>query len=182
MKILRLFCLRCARNLTRPFFPTAARTPLPLGRFSWFGIGSVTAAITVGLTMGVGSFTFVYAKGASYLGSDPAACANCHIMQAHYDAWQRGSHRSVAVCNDCHAPHTLAAKYFVKAKNGWNHSVAFTTGDFHEPIQITQPNRDVTEAQCRHCHQAIVDAIDRPHPGNDLSCIRCHRDVGHAVR
>ena len=48
----------------------------------------------------VGSYTFVYAKGYSYLTNDPAACANCHIMSEHFAAWTKSSHRAVAVCND----------------------------------------------------------------------------------
>src|SRR5688572_8619193 len=110
---------------------------------STFAALSVAAAALVGGAAGVGGFTFVYAKGGSYMGSDPATCANCHIMQGHFDAWTKSSHRSVAGCNDCHAPHTLLPKYYVKAINGWNHSRAFTTGDFHEPIQITDANTRV---------------------------------------
>ena len=150
------------------------------GRISYLAIGSITVAALVGIAAGVGAFTFIYAKGASYLGHDPTACANCHIMQDQFSAWEKGSHRTVAVCNDCHAPHSFFPKYFIKALNGWNHSRAFTTGHFHEPIRMTDLNRKVTEGQCRHCHQAVVSAIDTQHPGGQMSCIRCHRDVGHA--
>lgn len=151
-------------------------------RIPWFTAIGVSAAVLVGVAAGVGAFTFVYAKGGSYMGNDPAACGNCHVMQNHLEAWEKSSHRSVAVCNDCHAPHELIPKYLVKATNGWNHSKAFTTGDFPEPIRITAPNRKVTEAACRYCHQPIVDAIDPPHAGaSDLSCIRCHRNVGHPL-
>lgn len=148
-----------------------------------FTVGTLIAAALVGIAAGVGAFTFFYAKGASYMGNDPNTCANCHVMQAHFNAWEKGSHHTVATCNDCHAPHdSVIAKYFVKAKNGWNHSVAFTTGKFHEPIRITQPNVKVTEGACRYCHQPIVDAIDPPHAGStDTSCIRCHKNVGHPL-
>ena len=40
----------------------------------------VMIALTVGTAAGIGSYTFVYAKGASYLSNDPNACANCHVM------------------------------------------------------------------------------------------------------
>ena len=33
-------------------------------------------ALAIGAVAGLGGFTFVYAKGGSYLGNDPAACAN----------------------------------------------------------------------------------------------------------
>jgi cytochrome c nitrite reductase small subunit len=138
-------------------------------------------AVVVGTALGIGAYTFVYARGASYLTNDPAACLNCHIMREQYDGWIAGSHRAVAVCNDCHAPHgSVMAKYAVKAENGFWHSFAFTTGRFHEPIQIRARNRAVTEGACRHCHGAIADAI-ATHAGGPgaVECIRCHASVGH---
>ena len=71
-------------------------------------------------------------------------------------------------------------KYWTKALNGYHHSRAFTTGDFHEPIAIKATNREVTEQRCRSCHAGVVDMIDHaPRPGQALACIRCHADVGH---
>src|SRR5687768_13601521 len=113
----------------------------------------------VGFACGIVGFTFLYAKGASYLTNDPKACMNCHIMQDHFDAWIKSSHRSVAVCNDCHAPHNLIGKYIVKADNGFWHSFAFTTGIFPDPIRIKERNRRVTEKACLHCHEQIVEDI-----------------------
>ena len=134
---------------------------------------------------GVGSFTFIYARGASYLGHDSAACANCHVMNPQYDGWIKSSHRSVAECNDCHTPPGLVPKYAVKALNGFRHSLAFTTGRFHEPIAITSLNQAVTESACRHCHGDVVEAMvagDTGHGGarGAVSCARCHGSVGHA--
>ena len=148
-------------------------------RRRWMWI-AVVLGLAVGAAAGVGGFTFVYARGGSYMTDDPAACANCHVMQNHLDAWRKGSHHAVATCNDCHAPHDLVGKYLTKASNGYHHSLAFTTGNFHEPISITEGNRRVTESACRYCHQDIVDAIDPPHAaGPEMSCIRCHAEVGH---
>jgi cytochrome c nitrite reductase small subunit len=141
---------------------------------------AVAAVIGLGLALGLGAYTFVYARGAAYLTNDPAACANCHVMREQLDGWIASSHRAVAVCNDCHAPHDLVGKYMTKAINGFWHSLAFTTNDFHEPIAIGARNRAVTEGACRHCHVEIVEAIEtvgRGHGGVD--CIRCHRSVGH---
>lgn len=136
--------------------------------------------LLAGAAFGIGGFTFVYAKGSSYLTDDPRACANCHVMNEQYDAWSRGSHRSVAVCNDCHTPHNFFGKYATKARNGFRHSLHFTLGGFHEPIQITPANRAITEASCRRCHAEIVQAIDAWHaPGRQISCIQCHASVGH---
>lgn len=140
----------------------------------------ILVAVGVGAMIGVGSYTFVYAQGGSYLSENPESCANCHVMQDHYDAWLKSSHRHVATCNDCHTPHDKLGKYLAKGVNGFNHSLAFTTGRFHEPIQINEWNRNITESACRSCHADIVRGIDRFHrPGEALSCLRCHGDVGH---
>lgn len=138
------------------------------------------AASLVGALSALGGYTFIYARGFAYLGHDAAACANCHVMQNHYAAWLKSSHRTVAACNDCHTPPALVPKYATKALNGFNHSLAFTTGRFPEPIRITPRNEAVTEKACRHCHGDVVLAIEGPHPEtNRLSCIRCHSTVGH---
>jgi cytochrome c nitrite reductase small subunit len=146
---------------------------------------ALVAVAAFGLVVGLGAFTFGYAKGYSYLTNDPAACANCHIMTEHFDAWTKSSHRAVATCNDCHTPHTLVGKYTTKAKNGFWHSFYFTTGRFPDPLRITEGNRDVTERACRDCHGEITEAIDpraAAHGPGPLSCVRCHRYVGHWVR
>lgn len=154
-------------------------------RFPLRALVAVAAALLSGAVVGIGGFTFVYARGGAYLTNDPTACANCHVMREQYQGWQRGSHHAVAGCNDCHAPHSLLPKLAIKALNGFNHSWAFTTGRFHEPIQSTALNQRVTEGACRHCHAAVVDAIESHAQGSvrrsdeQVSCIRCHRSVGH---
>lgn len=170
-----------------------------------FAVLAVLLAALLGTAVGAAGYTFIYAKGASYLTDDPRACANCHVMNEQYAGWVKGSHRAVAVCNDCHTPHDFLGKYASKALNGWHHSVAFTTGNFHEPIHIGERNLQVTEAACRSCHQDIVQAIEpgpwgggpvkaqgaaredaSPHGtlhatprDGTMSCLRCHRSVGH---
>ena len=139
------------------------------------------SACLVGLILGLGVYTFGYAKGWSYLTNDSRACANCHVMNEQYDGWLKGSHRSVAVCNDCHVPHTFVGKYVTKATNGFWHSYYFTVGGFPEPIQIADKSRAITESACRHCHEPVVQAMGTPaHAGSrEISCIRCHGSVGH---
>jgi cytochrome c nitrite reductase small subunit len=136
-------------------------------------------AATLGGIIGLGAFTFAYAEGAAYLSNDPAACVNCHVMRDVYDAWNHGSHKAVAVCNDCHTPHTFLAKYAVKGLNGWNHSVAFTTGNFPEPIRITNLNRDVAQGNCLYCHSDLVTAISHEGSDDPTDCLLCHSGVGH---
>lgn len=141
--------------------------------------GAILGA-TLGMAIGVAGFTFVYARGGSYLTNDPRACVNCHIMQEQYDAWIKSSHRNVAACNDCHAPASLIPKYYTKAQNGFFHSLAFTTGRHPDPIRIKAFNLRVTEQACRRCHAEIVDQLEGPHgSGEAISCVRCHNQVGH---
>jgi cytochrome c nitrite reductase small subunit len=137
-------------------------------------------AVLVGLLLGVGVYTFGYARGASYMTDNPSACANCHVMRDQFDSWMKGSHGKVAVCNDCHTPPGFIAKYSTKALNGFFHSLAFTTQHFPDEIQITGRNARVTEKSCMKCHEDIVSGIQsgRGHRGQ-VSCVTCHRSVGH---
>ena len=142
----------------------------------------VVAAVLIGAVVGIGAYTFVYAKGYSYLTNDPSACANCHVMRDHFNAWTRGSHRSVAVCNDCHTPPGLVPKYLTKARNGFWHSFYFTTGHYPDPLRITPRNHEVTELTCRKCHEDLTSSIDPLHDSpraGALQCTKCHNDVGH---
>jgi cytochrome c nitrite reductase small subunit len=142
-------------------------------------VAAAVVAALLGVALGVGGYTFVYAKGASYLTNDPRACANCHAMRDHFDAWVKSSHRAVAACNDCHTPHGPIEKYLTKASNGLFHSVAFTSGRFHDPLMIKSRSRAVTEQACRRCHRPMVDAMVSGHVKDDVSCVRCHAEVGH---
>jgi len=143
---------------------------------------SLIAGVVLGALLGVGGYTFIYARGASYLTNDPAACANCHVMREYYTAWQKSSHRSVAVCNDCHTPSGLIPKYVVKGRNGFWHSYYFTTGGYPDNIQITPGNHDVAEGSCQKCHAALTLAMAPGHGPKAVGCIRCHGTVGHRLR
>lgn len=144
---------------------------------------TILAAGALGVFGGLGVFTFGYGDGSAYLTNNPASCANCHVMQGHYDSWLKSSHKHVATCNDCHLPHNPVGKWVTKADNGFFHSLAFTTNDFHEPIRIKDRNRRVTQGACLHCHGEYVDHMLPAAPGEDmLNCIHCHTDVGHSQR
>lgn len=141
----------------------------------------VILGIAIGAAVGIGAYTFAYAQGWAYLTNNPAACANCHIMRVEYDGWIKSSHRSVAVCNDCHTPANFVGKYMTKATNGFWHSFYFTTGGYEDNIQIRPRSRAIAEQACRDCHTEIVSAIGGAHAGgkNDISCLKCHSEVGH---
>lgn len=150
----------------------------------------IAASVLIGSLLGSGVYTFVSAKGYSYMSDDPAVCVNCHIMREEYNDWRHASHHAAAVCNDCHLPHdNIVNKLFVKASNGYHHSKAFTLQDFKEPIRIKPANAEVLEANCLRCHGELTDEITAhgtlgvptdPRQGADLfGCVRCHQGVGH---
>jgi cytochrome c nitrite reductase small subunit len=145
------------------------------------GSALIVVALLVGIAGGLGLYTFAYAKGWSYMTNDPEACANCHVMNDQYSGWLKASHRSVAVCNDCHVPHSFVGKYWTKARNGFWHSYYFTTQTFEEPIRATPVSRAIAEQNCRRCHAPVVQAMGTPsHAGQDaIGCVRCHGSVGH---
>ena len=147
------------------------------------GFLPIALAVALGALTGVGSFTFGYGEGWSYLSSDPQACANCHVMQDYYDTWEKSSHHAVAVCVDCHLPHDLVGKYIAKADNGFFHSLAFTLDNFHEPIQIKSRNQRIAQHNCVACHVETVHQMLPDDPdGEMLQCAHCHAEVGHAER
>jgi cytochrome c nitrite reductase small subunit len=137
--------------------------------------------LVTGLGLGIVSYTFLYAKGLSYMSSDPEVCANCHIMQPQYDSWQKSSHHAVAGCVDCHLPHGFVGKYLAKGENGWHHSKAFTLQDFHEPILMTEKNARILQDACVDCHadaihEMVLGVNGRP---EEVRCVHCHVTVGH---
>ena len=135
----------------------------------------------LGVPAGIGAFTFVYAKGLSYLSPDPRACVNCHVMGQQYDAWLKSGHRHAATCVECHLPERGVAKWVAKADHGYRHSMAFTLQNFKEPIEITARDRQIVRANCLHCHEAFVHAVALAPGGRELDCLHCHRRAGHGA-
>jgi cytochrome c nitrite reductase small subunit len=144
----------------------------------------IVLATTVGLAAGIGSYAFRYAEGLSYLQTDPRACVNCHIMQPQYDAWQKGSHRAVAVCVDCHLPHDFVPKYLAKTENGWRHGKKFTTQNFVEPIVVQAKGRAILQENCLRCHGELVHRmVTATSAGrDDVPCTHCHSGAGHGEK
>ena len=137
------------------------------------------ACLSLGLFAGLGGATFRYAEGLSYLSTDPASCANCHIMLPQYDSWQKASHHAVATCADCHLPDEFPAKYVAKAANGWSHSKGFTLQNFAEPIMIKPGNAAILHANCLRCHADLVHEPASTFAEGAPRCARCHAAVGH---
>jgi cytochrome c nitrite reductase small subunit len=144
---------------------------------------ALVLACLLGIPAGIGAFTFVYAKGFSYLSTDPRACVNCHIMNAEFDAWLKSGHRHVATCVECHLPDAGIAKWVAKADHGVRHSVAFTLQNFKEPIEITPRDRNIVRANCLRCHEPFVQAVAvvPGHASGGLDCLHCHASAGHGA-
>jgi cytochrome c nitrite reductase small subunit len=141
----------------------------------------VALLLALAVPAGVGFFTFGYAKGFSYLSSDPRACINCHVMNEQFDAWLKSGHRHTATCVDCHLPHEGLAKWVAKADHGFRHSAAFTLQNFKEPIEITPADRRIVMDNCVRCHADFVQAVARTASRHEaaLDCLRCHQGAGH---
>lgn len=96
------FCLKNQRNGSRVLGTHRAGD----ARAREFGLthrAALLAALAVlaGLLISMGSYTFVYARGYSYMSDRSEACINCHVMQEQYNGWIKGSHKHAASCNDC---------------------------------------------------------------------------------
>lgn len=144
----------------------------------WF---LITVAGLIGVLIGLSTYTFFYAKGYSYLSNQPETCTNCHIMREHFDGWQKATHHTVALCNDCHVPVTPLKRYYAKAEHGFRHSYAFTFQNFHEPIQMKTSSEEIVLHNCIRCHSDMVSNLHPSlnHHQEKLDCLLCHRSVGH---
>ena len=79
--------------------------------------------VIAGVVCGLGGlFMYLLRAHTYFIGDDPSACVNCHIMTPYYATWSHSSHGRIdnqsngATCNDCHVPHqNLALKYGFKA-------------------------------------------------------------------
>jgi cytochrome c nitrite reductase small subunit len=100
-------------------------------------------------------------------------------MREQYEGWSHSSHKAVATCNDCHTPHRFPDKWVIKGVNGWNHSVAFTTGNFPDPIMIRDFNARIAQENCAACHAATVAEMHLGASHEEAQCVACHGNVGH---
>lgn len=122
----------------------------------------------------------------AYLGNSPTTCNNCHVMDAAFEGWYHAGHKNWAVCNDCHTPHALIPKYYVKALSGYHHVTAFVLGDIPDAIRAKEESRKVIQENCIRCHAETVQNINisaSAYPGGpERYCFQCHRSVAHGNR
>ena len=154
-------------------------------------IGLLVAA---GVIVGLGGLFMYLLRAHTYLGDDPAACVNCHIMTPYYASWSHSSHGRVdaksngATCNDCHVPHqNLAMKYGFKAMDGLKHVAYFVTNSERQAIMAEDMSAKVIMDNCIRCHTQLnqefvkTGKIDfmMAKKGEGMACWDCHRNVPH---
>ena len=142
----------------------------------------IAVCSSFGIAAGMAALLFRVSGAASYLGTRPETCANCHVMTDAYASWRMGSHSAVAVCTDCHLPHgNIVAKTAFKGMDGLKHSYVFTAGT--EP-QVLEPSRGavrVLKESCMKCHIDQFGMIRLASSGERV-CWDCHDNIHQEVR
>ena len=140
----------------------------------------IIAIVVAALAMGY--FAFI-TDAASYGGSAPETCANCHVMDSHYESWYHGAHENLAKCTDCHLPHDNFAVYYAeKGRQGAKDVYAFVTGDIPLAIRASDKTKGIVQENCVHCHEDSVESIVMGAQPFDRYCWDCHRDIAHNAR
>lgn len=147
-----------------------------------------------GVLLGLGALFVYLLRAHTYLGDDPAACVNCHIMTPYYASWSHSSHGRVedksngATCNDCHVPHSsLVAKYGFKAMDGMKHVAYFVTRSERQAIMAEDASAKVIMDNCIRCHTQLNQEFVKTgrigymqaKRGEGMACWDCHRNVPH---
>jgi cytochrome c nitrite reductase small subunit len=140
----------------------------------------IVAIVVAALAMGY--FAFV-TEAASYGGSAPETCANCHVMDSQYESWYHGAHENWAKCTDCHLPHDNFAVYYAeKGRQGAKDVYAFVTGNIPLAIRASDKTKGIVQENCIHCHEDSVESIVMGAQPFDRYCWDCHRDIAHTAR
>ena len=148
----------------------------------------VFALVVAGVLVGTGGLFAYMLRAHTYLGEDPSACVNCHIMNPYYSTWLHSSHGRDATCNDCHVPHeNIAKKYFFKGKDGMNHVAKFVTFSERQVITASDESAEVIMNNCIRCHEQLNNEFVKTGQitfmeakvGEGKACWDCHRNVPH---
>lgn len=116
------------------------------------------------------------------LGNNPAACNNCHVMDAVYEGWYHGDHKDRAICSDCHLPQNPASKYLAKSESGIRDVTTFISGNIPDVIRATESSKEIIQQNCIRCHKETVENIADGRMDTDRNCFDCHRTVAHGER
>jgi cytochrome c nitrite reductase small subunit len=142
-------------------------------------VGVVALIFTVGVAVCASDFT-------AYLGNIPSTCNNCHVMDDAYEGWYHAGHKPWTTCNECHTPHALIPKYWVKAISGYHHVSTFFFGDIPDAIRAKESSRKIVQENCKRCHETTITNLDWEVMYNQYEeeryCIDCHRSQAHGSR
>jgi len=141
-----------------------------------------------GIFVGAALFFLYTLRAHTYLGDDPAACVNCHIMAPYYATWMHSSHSRDATCNDCHVPHENAArKWAFKGTDGMKHTTKFIARAERDVITAEPASSEVIMNNCIRCHEQLTTEFIKDgkmdfmktQSGEGKACWDCHRDIPH---
>jgi len=145
--------------------------------------------VLAGVLVGLGAmFMYLLRAHTYFIGDNPSACVNCHIMTPYYATWSHSSHGRDATCNDCHVPHqNLVMKYGFKAMDGLKHTAYFVAHSERQAIMAETMSAEVIMDNCIRCHTQLnqefvkTGRIDymMAKRGEGKACWDCHRNVPH---
>jgi cytochrome c nitrite reductase small subunit len=134
----------------------------------------IVLCCVIGIALGLGIIAFRIANAVSYLSDEPETCINCHVMTDAYATWRFSSHGRVAVCNDCHVPHSNPlAKAAFKAMDGLKHSYVFTLRNEPQVLHTSDRAVRVLQVNCLDCHSNQLMMV-RLAATSERQCWDCH--------
>lgn len=143
-----------------------------------------------GIAIGLGVYNTYMSRALSFLGNDPAACVNCHIMAPAYQAWSRSSHARAATCKDCHIPRdNFLSGLIFEAQDGLYHAAQFMLKAEPPAVRPRDVSVKVIQENCVRCHTQLTTEfvqagkaqfVDIQH-GRQKACWDCHRNVPHTT-
>ena len=159
----------------------------------WTGLLSyrqkIGLTVVAGVLVGLGVlFSYLLRVHTYFIGDDPSACVNCHIMTPYYATWSHSSHGRDVTCNDCHVPHqNLAMKYGFKAMDGLKHTAYFVAHSERQAPMAEELTGQVVMDNCIRCHEQLnkefvktgrMGYMKQRATGGKV-CWDCHRGVPH---
>ncbi len=137
----------------------------------------IASYICAGVIVGSALVLARISNALSYLSEAPETCMNCHVMTDAYASWLRGSHGKVAVCLDCHVPHSnIVAKTAFKSMDGIKHSTVFMLKKEPQILRLSEIARPVVQANCIRCHSDQL-VMARLAASSERKCWSCHTNI-----
>jgi len=141
-----------------------------------------------GIAAGLGLYNVYAARVLTFLGTDPSACVNCHVMSVAYKSWERSSHAKWTTCKDCHVPqHNVLAGMIFEAQDGMYHGAMLLTNNVPAAPRPRTSTTKVIQENCVRCHTQLTTefvsagkaSFDDIQHGKQKACWDCHRHVPH---